>query len=306
MAAKAPLIAITGGTGFVGARVIHYALDAGYRVRALIRNTNKKLDIEHANLSWHKGSLGSDDAAFVEGVDTVIHIAGLIKAQKRQDYYEINAHAAGALAKHANQHRVKRFVHLSSMAAQVPELSDYAGSKRAGEDAVKAEFDGPLVIIRAPAVFGPGDEATAPFFTAIKRGILPVPGGHGWRKRKLSMAYVDDLARDIIQSAVAGDYDGQTVSPATLPSLTWPEFAELCSQSMGLKVRAVPLPLSILYPVAGITSATSRLFGRGHLTLGKLGEFLYGDWSSDDLIKNATAPKDALEATMRYYEKDSL
>lgn len=306
MAEKAPLIAITGGTGFVGARVIHYALKAGYRVRALIRNPQKKLEIKHPNLTWHQGSLGSDDAAFLKDAHTVIHIAGLIKAQKRQDYYAVNADGAGALAKVANTQNVKRFVHLSSMAARVPELSDYAGSKRAGEDAVKAAFDGPLAIIRAPAVFGPGDEATAPFFSAIKRGLLPVPGGRSWKKRKLSMAFVDDLARDIIQSAVKGNYDAQTVSPATLPSLTWPEFADLCTETMGQNVRALPLPLSVLYPVAGITSATSRLFGRGHLTLGKLGEFLYQDWSSDDLITDVTAPKDALEATMRYYEKDSL
>lgn len=302
MAGSAPLIAITGGTGFVGARVILSALDAGYRVRALIRNPVKQLDIQDDNLIWYAGALGSDDAGFVDGVDCVIHIAGLIKARKRDDYYAVNAKAAAHLAEAATQAEVKRFILLSSMAARVPELSDYAGSKRAGEDRVKEAFTGPLAIVRAPAVFGPGDEATAPFFVAIKRGILPVPGGRGWKERKLSMAFVDDLARDIITQGLSGGYDGQTVSPATLPILTWPDFAKLCSDVTGKTVKAIPIPLSLLYPVAGVTSATSRLFGMGHLTLGKLGEFLYHDWSSDTLIQGASKPEDALEATLRYYK----
>lgn len=305
----APRLAITGGTGFVGAKVIKAALCAGYRVHALIRNPSKKLDIIHDNLSWHKGSLGDDDAAFVKDADIVIHIAGLIKARTRADFDLINVDAAKALARAAQTAGVNRFVLLSSMAARVPELSDYAGSKFDGEVAVKKAFQGKLAIIRAPAVFGPGDEATAPFFQALQKGGLPVPGGKGWRKRRLSMVYVDDLAKDIIAQGASGAYDGQTVSPATMPDMTWPDFAALCSASFGRPIRLLPIPYPVLVSVAGVTSLTSRLFGLGHLTLGKLREFVYQDWSSEELIQEATPPKDALETTLQYYmsqSKDTL
>ena len=307
--AAARLLAITGGTGFVGAKVIQAALDAGYDVRALIRNPDKKLNIQDDRLTWHKGALGDDDVNFVKGADTVIHIAGLIKAKRRTDYDAVNVDAAKALAAAAQGANVGRFVLLSSMAARAPELSDYAGSKHDGELAVKSVFSRPIAIIRAPAVFGSGDEATAPFFVALQRGILPVPGGKGWKDRRLSMVYVEDLAKDIIASGAAGAYDGQTVSPATLPDMTWPEFAALCSEAAEKPIRVIPLPHTLLLGVAGVTSVTSRLFGLGHLTLGKLREFMYQDWSSEQLICGATPPKDALRTTMRYYlsqQKDTL
>lgn len=303
MTGKLPLIALTGGTGFVGLYVIRYALDAGYSVRALIRNPARKPDLTHPNLTWHQGALGESDADFVKGAQIVVHIAGLIKARRRDDYFAVNDRAAGALALAAEKAGVDRFVLLSSMAARVPGLSDYAGSKAAGEKSVKAAYKGSLAIVRAPAVFGPGDEATAPFFTAIKRGLLPVPGGHGWRKRRLSMVFVEDLARDLVGQALSGAYDGDIISPATIVDVNWPEFADICSDVMGRPVRALAVPISVLYLIAGGTSVASRILGVGHLTLGKLREFLYQDWSSKHPIQDATPIKQALDMTMRSYAK---
>lgn len=301
MPAELPHLSITGGTGFVGRNVIRAALDNGHQVRALIRNP-ENAPFHHDNLEWFPGALGDKDAEFVARTDCLIHIAGLIKARRKQDYYAVNAEAAASLANAAENAGVGRLILLSSMAAAQPHLSDYAGSKRAGEDAVKAVYSGNLAVIRAPAVFGPGDIATAPFYKAMARGILPVPGGRGWRERKLSMAYVDDLARDLSTQAVTGVYDGKTVSPATAQIVRWPEFAEICSRVAGRKVKAVPLPLPVLYSVAGVTSVTSRVFGMGHLTLGKLGEFLYQDWSSSDIVANPTPLEKALKETLSFYK----
>ncbi len=296
------LLAITGGTGFVGQHVIRQALSAGHDVRALIRSPNKRPDISHDNLTWHTGALGDDDAGFVRSVDVLIHIAGLINARSRAEFDRVNVEASGALAAAAQSANVPRLILLSSMAAREPQLSDYAASKHAGEAAVRETFKGPLAIIRAPAVFGPGDAATAPFFKAVEHGILPVPGGKGWRHRRLSIVYAKDLARDIITAAVPGGYDGQTVSPASWPDVTWPGFARMLSEASGKTVHPVPLPLSLLYPLAGLTSVASRMAGKGHLTLGKLNEFLYQDWSSGETIQNAATPQDALRATLRYYK----
>ena len=90
---------------------------------------------------------------------------------------------------------------------------------------MRSVFKGPFAIIRAPAVFGPGDEATKPFFDFIVKGKLPVVGGKDWRQRKMAMVYVKDLARDIARRAVSGDYDDKTLTPCSVPQLTWPVFA---------------------------------------------------------------------------------
>ncbi len=302
MSTKSLTIAITGGTGFLGRYVINAALEQGHKVRAMVRSPGKIKDFQHENLIWIKGGLGSADGEICEGADVVIHLAGLIKARKKEDFYRINGEAAGVLARAAAEQGVKRFLLISSMAAREPDLSHYAGSKRAGERAVQKNFLGKIAIIRAPAVFGAGDEATEPFFKLLNKGLLPVPGGSGWKTRKISMVYAPDLAKDIVRAAVSGDYDGMIASPSNIQAATWREFAQLCEQAFGRKIRVLPLPKLLLYPLAAMTSATSRLWGMGHLTLDKLGEFLHADWSSETLISEATPPIEALKITLASYQ----
>ena len=270
----------------------------------MVRSPEKVKDFNHERLTWVKGGLGQADQEMCEGADVVIHLAGLIKARTKEAFYKINGAACGVLAEAAAQQGVKRFVLISSMAAREPELSYYAGSKRAGEREVQKSFKGKIAIIRGPAVFGAGDEATEPFFKLLKKGLLPVPGGRGWRARKISMVYAPDLAKDIVRAAVTGAYDEEIISPANMPSVTWPEFAQICQKAFGRKIRILPLPLVLLYPVAAITSLTSRFLGMGHLTLNKLGEFLHADWSTETLISEATAPIEALKETLDSYISD--
>ena len=304
MPAATPLIAVTGGTGFVGHHVIKALVTSGYRVKALARTPEKLASLRHDNLEILKGSLGSNDAALVEGADVVLHMAGLIKARNLPQIMVVNRDAARDIAKAAQQAGVKRFILLSSQTAGQPELSDYAASKEAGEVAVKEAYRGKLAIIRAPAVFGPGDEATKPFFDFIAKGRLPVAGGPNWRKRKMAMVFAADLARDIATRAVEGDYDRQTVTPCSVPALTWEQFAADAGQALGISVKATPIPLPIIKTIAAGTSVTSRLFGVGYLTLGKLREFLYEDWSSQDVIHNPTPFIEALRITAESYKKE--
>ena len=296
------LIAVTGGTGFVGRHVINSLLAAGYSVRALARTPSKLSDIKHDNLSICKGGLGDCDAALVEGADTVLHMAGLIKAKTRTVIMATNKDAAGNMAAAAEAAGVKRFILLSSQTANQPQLSDYAASKKAGEGAVKAAYTGALAIIRAPAVIGPGDEATKPFFDFITKGKLPVVGGKGWQTRTMAMVYAKDLANDIAARAVIGDYDEKTVTPCSVPALTWTDFAADAEAALGISVKVLPIPIPVIKTIAALTSVTSRLFGLGHLTLGKLREFRYEDWSSEDVIQGATPFIDALRETAASYE----
>jgi len=295
------VIAVTGATGFVGQITLLKLIEAGHSIRALVRNPAKVKSVSHPNLVWVKGALNDDLSDFVKDADVVLHIAGAIKGRVRADYFKVNADGTRLLAQQAQSAGVKRFVLLSSIAARVSELSDYAASKHAGEIALKEVFKGKVAIVRAPPVFGPGDEATRPFFEAADKGFLPVPGGKNWRLRKLSLVYVDDLADCLSDLAVQGAYDGEVISPATLGSITWPDFAAVCRQALERPVKLISIPKSLLFCVAGATNLTSRFFGRGHLTLGKLREFLYEDWSSSDSISEATPIKEALLATLQAY-----
>jgi len=299
-------IALTGATGFLGQHLLTALLGADHEVNALIRSPSKlPADLRgHSGLTIIQGDLQSDLTDWVKGVDCVIHLAGLIKARNRAEYMTINADAAGRVAKAAYDAGVPRFVHFSSMSAREPHLSGYAESKLAGETAVKAAYkDGALAIIRAPAVFGPNDAATAPIFAMLKKGLLPVVGGN-WKNVSLAMVYVDDLVRDIVENAIGGHYDASIVSPSTVPSMSWGAFADYAAQALDHPVRVMPVPLLIMKPIAAITSVTLTVFGIGHLTLEKLREFRHADWTSADEIDNPTSMIEALRITAASYEKN--
>lgn len=294
-------IGVTGATGFIGQHLIRQALDMGYKVRAMARSPAKLNGLTHDNLEIYASGLGVSDVQFCDGCDAVIHLAGLIKAKSRKHFDSVNVKAARDLASAAQASSVKRFVLISSMTARAPELSSYAASKAEGEIAVSEVFKGALPIIRAPAVFGPGDKATAPFMALILKGLLPTAGGRGWRERRLALVAVEDISRDILTHGLSGAYDGKTVSPCNIGAITWPEFGAMASRAANCKIRVFPIPLPVIYPVAAITSATSRLFNKGHLTLGKLREFLYEDWSSVDVIQDAPLMEDRLRETLRHH-----
>ena len=133
---------------------------------------------------------------------------------------------------------------------------------------------------------------------------MPVAGGANWKNRKMAMVFAKDLAKDIADRAVTGDYDGLTVTPCSISALTWEQFASDAGQALGISVKTTPIPLPVIKIIAAGTSVTSRLFGVGHLTLGKLREFLYEDWSSQDVIQNATPFVEALRITAASYEKE--
>ena len=293
-------IALTGATGFLGQHLLKALLSEGHSVRALARRP-EAINFTDAKLSIIKGDLESDLSLFLQDADCVIHLAGLIKARTWKDYAHVNVKGAKNVAQAAESVGVKHFILMSSMAARAPELSFYAKSKYNGEEAVKEAFSADLSIIRAPAVFGPHDKATKPIFDLMKKGLLPVVGGKGWRIRSVAMVYIDDLVEDIVQRAVKGDYKGKTVSPATLGAMTMPEFAGYAGKALKKTVRAFSLPLFIIYPVAAITTITLRLFSLGHLSLGKLAEFRYEHWQSDDSVSNPTPMVEAIAETIRSY-----
>ena len=81
----APLVALTGATGFIGRHLLRALGAAGWRVRLLLRRDPLSVGWGDLQPDVVAGGL-EDDAALqrlVEGADAVIHLAGLIKAARR-------------------------------------------------------------------------------------------------------------------------------------------------------------------------------------------------------------------------------
>ncbi len=161
------ILAVTGGTGFVGRRLIDLALERGHQVRALTRRPQEPRE----GVEWIEGSLEDRDALerLVTASDAVIHVAGVINAPDAAGFEAGNVTGTLAMLAAATAAGTQRFIHVSSLAAREPELSQYGASKARSEDLVRSSgLD--WVIVRPPAVYGPGDKETLELFKMAKAG----------------------------------------------------------------------------------------------------------------------------------------
>ena len=262
------ILALTGGTGFVGARTIEAALAAGHAVRALTRRARP----DRAGVTWVRGDL-ADPADLCAGADAVIHIAGVVNARNRAGFAIGNIAGTEAILAAARAAGVARFVHVSSLAAREPQLSDYGWSKAGAEEAVAASgLD--WTMVRPPAVYGPGDMDIREMFRMAKLGIalLPPPG-------RMSAIHVDDLARLLVAVAARpGERATWEVEDAS-GGLTHAQFARLIGAAVGRRVLPVPLPRRLIAAGARI----DRLLRgeRARLTPDRAAYMTHADWTAD-------------------------
>ncbi len=277
-----PLVAVTGGTGFVGRYILSDLTKAGYMIRMLVRSEPLHPMIPDLDAEIVLGDL-SDQAALerlCEGADVIIHGAGLIKAKTREQFFAVNEGGSINLAKAAAKIAPKApVVVVSSMAARAPDLSDYAASKRAGEDAVTKNAAAPTTILRPSAVYGRWDRETFPLFQMASRGRIFAPNAPGARICLINAA---DVARAVTAIATTADCDAvYELSDDVRDGYTWDDIARAAGKSVNTSPRVTRIPASILRAAGHISGNGARLIGKTPiLTAGKVREMLHGDWSS--------------------------
>jgi dihydroflavonol-4-reductase len=117
-------VLVTGGTGFLGAYVIRELVEKGWGVRAIRRGSPLPAFISAdilQQVEWISGDIldvvGLEEA--MEGVDGVIHAAAKVSfaGRDRHDLFSINVEGTANVVNMALLQNVKRFVHVSSVAA---------------------------------------------------------------------------------------------------------------------------------------------------------------------------------------------
>jgi len=274
-------IAITGATGFAGGHAVAELLRRGHTLRALVRNPAAARLPDAVTMI--EGSLASEAALvrLVQGADTVVHLAGAIAAVTAQDFLQVNARGTMILAEAAARAKVTRFIHVSSLAARQPGLSPYGASKRAGEDAV-LDLAGKLnaLILRPPAIYGPGDRATLPLLKALTQTVAVIPSR---RENRFSLIHVADLARLIADAAVSDTTGVFEVSDGREGGYGWDDLMAVAADVRGAPVRPVFLPRPLPGAVAWDAEAVARLTGRpGLVNRGKIAELYHPDWVTRD------------------------
>lgn len=278
----ARVIAVTGATGFLGRHVVVALARTGQNVRILARRDPPRELWRGVALEVILGGLEDPGALdhLTRGADAVVHVAGLIKARSPGEFLHVNRDGTHAIAAATSRHApTARFVAVSSLAAREPQLSDYAASKQAGEEAARTVFrDTPdrLVIVRPPVIYGPGDRETLAIFKAASRALVPIAGAG-----RIAIVHVADAAAAIARLAlgegVAGRYALADERPA---GYSIRELMTEAAHAVGRTPRFVRIPDRALL-IAGYASTwRGRLQREARLfSAGKARELLHPDWS---------------------------
>jgi nucleoside-diphosphate-sugar epimerase len=297
-------LAITGGTGFVGSRLIALAVEAGHRVRALTRREQA----EREHIAWVPGDLHDDAAlaALAQGADAVIHVAGVVNAPTREGFAAGNIDGTRNMLAAAADAGVKRFVHVSSLAAREPGMSSYGWSKAEGDKLVE---DSPLdwTIVRPPAIYGPGDMEMLELFKLARRGLALLPPGG-----RLSVIEVGELGRLRLALAVS-DSCKRTLDCDDGAENGWSheEFARAVGAATGKRVAAIALPRPLMMAGAHLDRLVR---GKGaKLTPDRVAYFCHQDWVIDsarrppaDLWQPQVETLAGLAATAAWYREQGL
>lgn len=228
------------------------------------------------------GTLGDESALgrLVEGADVVVHLAGLIKAARRRDFFAVNRDGAAAMARAVERAAPgARMLLVSSLAAREPALSDYAASKRTGEGAVLDVLGPRATVLRPPVVYGPGDRETLLFFQLAGRRIVPLLGS---AEARAALIHVSDLASLIVALAGRPGSSGEVLSAADdrPRGYSWEELLGAAARAVGNPApRFVRAPSALLGGVALLGDVAKTWGSSSMISSQKLRELRHPDWS---------------------------
>lgn len=195
-------IMVTGATGYVGAYSVKALLDAGHKVRLLVRDPAKAAAMLGAlgigKVDCVSGDMTDEESVLkaMQGCQAVLHCSAVVSTDRRRadEMMQANPRGAELVVGHAARMGLDPIVYVSSVAAVLtpgasmltadmpigPLESGYAKSKATAESYVRNLQDkgAPVVITYPGSVTGPaaGDvrgEAAGGIASNLKMGSLP-------------------------------------------------------------------------------------------------------------------------------------
>ena len=303
-------IAVTGGTGFVGKHLIRQLTADGYSVRALVRKPNS--DNNKTEVTWIEGDLSNKLALadLMSGADVVVHAAGAIKALSRAEFFDVNRDGTQAVIDAALIAGVARFVLVSSLAAREPRLSHYAASKRAAELVLEKNGDRITpIILRPPAIYGPGDSEIAPLFQMVANGFFLAPNQ---KDARVSLIHVSDVVTAIQACFECYQADQPfEIDDGFADGYRWSDISNVAGRAVRRSPKFIPLP-ALLVRLVGLFGTVRGLITRKPtiLTHVKVRELLHRDWRARGPVPPGWKPVWTLEKgfteAVRWYSSQNI
>jgi nucleoside-diphosphate-sugar epimerase len=288
-------VLLTGGSGFLGSFVAEQLAADGHVVRALVRPRSDRRVLERlGGIEFAPGAI-EDPASLgpaVDGADAVVHVAGIVKARRPSEFFEVNTQGTKNLLEAAAGRGVGRFVYVSSLAAVGPSLdgtpvpddveprpvTHYGRSKLEAERAVLAAKDRiHVTVVRPPLIYGPRDRETLAFFTSVRNGVLPMTGDG---TNTLSVVYVADCAAAIVRALTVQGASGRTYFVDDGSVYVWREALAHIESALGRRAFVrFGMPMGVVKVAAAATQLWGKVTNTAQmLTLDKVNELTQPHW----------------------------
>jgi dihydroflavonol-4-reductase len=275
-------VLVTGGSGFLGSAVARSLLARGLRVRALVRPTSPRGNLEGLGCEPVQGDLTDAPSlrAALQDVQHLFHVAADYRlwAPDPGVLLRVNVDGTRALMRAALEAGVERIVYTSSVAAlkvagataPVDEtapldpdeaIGTYKRSKTLAERVVEEMVarDGlPAVIVNPSTPIGPRDIRPTPTGRIIldaARGKIPA-----FVETGLNFAHVDDIAEGHLLAFERGRIGERYILGGENVFLQ--EFLAEVARRTGRRAPTMKLPRGPLYPLALGAEAVAKLTGK--------------------------------------------
>jgi uncharacterized protein YbjT (DUF2867 family) len=287
------MILVTGGTGFIGPKIVHKLRADGREVRCLVRDRGKARQLENRGCELVEGDV-TDRSSLVRavaGCDTVIHLVAIIAGRPR-DFERVMEHATRDLVDVSRAAGVRRFVLMSALGVTeaTRDLVPYYHAKWEMELAVR-ESGLEHVIFRPSFVFG-SDGGVLQRFTRIARWspLTPIVGSG---RQRLQPIWVDDVAAYVAASVDKPEAANRTFEIGGPDVVTWNEFWQRLKRSRGIRRPSVHVPPGLLRPQAVLLERLPNPpLTRDQLTMLEAGDNVVSDAAAVETFKLPLVPLD--------------
>ena len=262
---------VTGGSGFIGGRLIERLVEEGVRVRALARSDRSAEAVRARGAEPVRGDLVDHGAleAGARGCEVVFHAAAhVVDWGPWRDFERINVRGTANVVRAARRAGVRRLVHVGTEAAlmagdplvaadesqplQPRSPAPYSASKARAEVEVLTGAGRGLeaVVVRPRFVWGPGDTTLLPSIAEqVRAGRFAWVGGG---RQLTATTHIDNTVHGLVLAAERGP-DRGVWFVTDGPPIPFREMIERMLATVGLEgpSTSIPIPAARVLMEAG-------------------------------------------------------
>lgn len=276
-------IAVTGATGFVGRHAVRALLDAGFSVRALVRDRAKARRVlpeaapGRLTLVQGDGLQRRSMEELVQGANAAVQLIGILRENgAEQTFQRMHVETTRLLLEACTNAGVKRYVQMSALGVNADGPAKYQSTKWAAEELVRASGLS-WTVLRPGLILGEGSE-----FVTLAKGWFDgntapwifVPYFTGWREDHsvpagsvtftdpvVQPVAVEDVAKAVVAALTHDNAVGEIYNIVGPERLSWPEMLVRLRQAVS-PTSATP-PFGIPGKIAALVAKGASIAGMG-------------------------------------------